>query len=266
MKKNFIILLLLFPTLLLSQTHLVIPGKTSTTVSFGRDQNIDFFGEGKFVRSSYANKINVGYVYNGLVGVDFSYGYSYYDRKDTYTFDLTGEQSNPDGDPQFNFTESFRSDNPNVGDKSFSLGATYYFDPAQFQELKVVTLSLGLRYSSSNFSSSALDSLDQDFYGKSYAIEFGMSKEFMTDANFVIIPRLNINMINEKNIYDSDLELDGTESFSGSTIFTELAVPFIFEPGVITNETSISEFFVEPSIANKYGTTHIGLKFGFLLN
>ena len=43
MKKNLIILLLLFPTLLLSQTHLVIPGKTSTTVSFGRDQNIDFF-------------------------------------------------------------------------------------------------------------------------------------------------------------------------------------------------------------------------------
>ena len=197
MKKILIILLLISPTLLLSQTHLVIPGKTSTTVSFGRDQNIDFFGEGKFVRSSYGNEINVGYVYKGLVGVDFSYGYSHFDRKDTYTFDLTGEQSNPDGDPKFNFTESFRSDNPNVGDKSFSLGATYYFDPAQFQELKVVTLSLGLRYSSSNFSSSALDSLSQDFYGKSYTIEFGMSKEFMTDANFVIIPRLNINMINE---------------------------------------------------------------------
>lgn len=266
MKRILIIILLIFPTLLLSQTHLVIPGKTSTTVSFGRDQNIDFFGEGKFVRSSYGNKINVGYVYKGLVGLDFSYGYSYFDRKDTYTFDLTGEQSNPDGDPQFNFTESFRSDNPNVGDKSFSLGATYYFDPAQFQQLKVVTLSLGLRYSSSNFSSSVLDSLDQDFYGKSYAIEFGASKEFMTDANFVIIPRLNINMINEKNIYDSDLESDGTKSFSVSSIYTELAVPFIFEPGVITNETSISEFFVEPSIANKYGTTHIGIKFGFLFN
>jgi len=114
MKRILIIILLIFPTLLLSQTHLVIPGKTSTTVSFGRDQNIDFFGEGKFVRSSYGNKINVGYVYKGLVGLDFSYGYSYFDRKDTYTFDLTGEQSNPDGDPQFNFTESFRSDNPNV--------------------------------------------------------------------------------------------------------------------------------------------------------
>lgn len=266
MKKILIILLLIFPTLLLSQTHLVIPGKTSTTVSFGRDQNIDFFGEGKFVRSSYGNEINVGYVYKGLVGVDFSYGYSHFDRKDTYTFDLTGEQSNPDGDPQFNFTESFRSDNPNIGDKSFSLGATYYFDPAQFQELKVVTLSLGLRYSSSNFSSSALDSLDQDFYGKSYAIEFGMSKEFMTDANFVIIPRLNINMINEKNIYDSLIEEDGTTSFNSSTVYTELAVPFIFEPGVITNQNSLTEFFVEPSIANKYGTTHIGIKFGFLFN
>ena len=59
MKRILIIILLIFPTLLLSQTHLVIPGKTSTTVSFGRDQNIDFFGEGKFVRSSYGNKINV---------------------------------------------------------------------------------------------------------------------------------------------------------------------------------------------------------------
>jgi hypothetical protein len=266
MKKILIILFLISPTLLLSQTHLVIPGKTSTTVSFGRDQNIDFFGEGKFVRSSYGNEINVGYVYKGLVGVDFSYGYSHFDRKDTYTFDLTGEQSNPDGDPQFNFTEYFRSDNPNVGDKSFSLGATYYFDPAQFQELKVVTLSLGLRYNSSNFSSSALDSLGQDFYGKSYAIEFGVSKEFMTDTNFVIIPRLNINMTNEKNIYDSLIEEDGTTSFNSSTVYTELAVPFIFEPGVITNQSSLTEFFVEPSIANKYGTTHIGIKFGFLFN
>jgi small neutral amino acid transporter SnatA (MarC family) len=50
-------------------------------------------------------------------------------------------------------------------------------------------------------------------------------------------------MINEKNIYDSDLESDGTKSFSGSSIYTELAVPFIFDPGVITSQTSISEFF-----------------------
>jgi hypothetical protein len=49
-------------------------------------------------------------------------------------------------------------------------------------------------------------------------------------------------------------------------VYTELAVPFIFEPGVITNQNSLTEFFVEPSIANKYGTTHIGIKFGFLFN
>ena len=264
MKKILIILILLFPTILSSQTHLVSPGKTAGVVSFGYDQNVDFFGEGKFLRNSYGNGINIGYVYNGMFGIDFSYGYSSYDRKDNYIFDLTGEQSNPDGDPQFNFSEDFRSNNPDVGDKGFSLGMTYYLDPNLLTD--IVNLSVGFRYGSATFSSATLDILDQDFYGKSYALEFGVSKEIPTDAQFVIIPRLKINMINEKNIYDSDLELDGTESFSGSTIFTELAVPFIFEPGVITNQNSLTEFFVEPSIANKYGTTHIGIKFGFLFN
>ena len=59
-----------------------------------------------------------------MFGIDFSYGYSSYDRKDNYIFDLTGEQSNPDGDPQFNFSEDFRSNNPDVGDKGFSLPAS----------------------------------------------------------------------------------------------------------------------------------------------
>ena len=122
MKKIFITLLLFFPSILSAQTHLALPGQTTTTVSFGYNQNVDFFGEGKFIRPSYGNAIHVGYVYNGIFGVDFSYGYSSYDRKETYTFDLTGEQSNPDGDPQFNFTESFRSNNPDVGDDGFSLG------------------------------------------------------------------------------------------------------------------------------------------------
>ena len=264
MKKILITLLLLFPTFLSSQTHLVSPGKTAGIVSFGHDQNVDFFGEGKFLRASYGNALSIGYVYNGMIGLDFTYGYSSYDRKDTYVFDLTGEQSNPDGDPQFNFTENFRSNNPDVGDKGFSLGMTYYLDPTLLND--TVNLSVGFRYGSSTFSSTALDSLDQDFYGKSYGLEFGVSKKIPTDAQFVIIPRLKINMINEKNIYDSDLESDGTASFNSSTIYTELAIPFVFEPGVITNETTISEFFVEPSVANKYGTTHIGLKFGFLLN
>lgn len=264
MKKILIILVLLFPTILSSQTHLVSPGKTAGIVSFGYDQNVDFFGEGKFLRNSYGNGINIGYVYNGMFGIDFSYGYSSYDRKDNYIFDLTGEQSNPDGDPQFNFSEDFRSNNPDVGDKGFSLGMTYYLDPNLLTD--IVNLSVGFRYGSATFSSATLDILDQDFYGKSYALEFGVSKEIPTDAQFVIIPRLKINMINEKNIYDSLLEEDGTTSFNSSTVYTELAVPFIFEPGVVTNQNSLTEFFVEPSIANKYGTTHIGIKFGFLFN
>ena len=265
MKRIFITLLLFFPSILSAQTHLALPGQTTTTVSFGYNQNVDFFGEGKFIRPSYGNAIHVGYVYNGIFGVDFSYGYSSYDRKETYTFDLTGEQSNPDGDPQFNFTETFRSDNPDVGDDGFSLGFTYYLDPAQFNNLPV-NFSAGFRYGSSNFSSDALDSLEQDFYGKSYALELGISKDFQTDAQFVIIPRLKINIMKGKNIYDSILEDDGTSSFNASTIYTELAVPFIFEPGVITNQNSLTEFFIEPSIANKYNTTHLGVRFGFLFN
>ena len=73
-------------------------------------------------------------------------------------------------------------------------------------------------------------------------------------------------MIRERNIYDSDLELDGTASFNASGVYTELALPFIFEPGVVTNESSSSQFFAEPSISNKYGTTHVGIRFGFLFN
>jgi len=265
MKKIFITLLLFSASILSAQTHLALPGQTTTTVSFGYNQNVDFFGEGKFIRPSYGNAIHVGYIYNGMFGIDFSYGYSSYDRKETYTFDLTGEQSNPDGDPQFNFTESFRSDNPDVGDDGFSLGFTYYLDPAQLNNLPV-NFSAGFRYGSSNFSSDALDSLGQDFYGKSYALEFGISKDFETDAQFVLIPRLKVNFIKEKNIYDSILEDDGTSSFNASTVYTELAVPFIFEPGVITNSNSLSEFFLEPSIANKYDTTYLGVRFGFLFN
>ena len=60
MKKFLIILILLFPTILSSQTHLVTPGKTPGIVSFGHDQNVDFFGEGKFIRASYGNGINIG--------------------------------------------------------------------------------------------------------------------------------------------------------------------------------------------------------------
>ena len=32
----------------------------------------------------------------------------------------------------------------------------------------------------------------------------------------------------------------------------------------ILNNTSAGQPFIEPSIANKFGTTHLGLRFGFL--
>lgn len=264
MKKIIITLLLLFPTILSAQTHLLAPGMSGTTISFGHDRNVDFFGEGKFLRDSYGNTLSVGYVYNGMIGLDLAYGYSSYDRKAVYFFDLTGEQSNPDGDPKFNFTETFRSDNPKVADKGFAFGLTYYLNEDQLNISLPVNLSLGFKYGSTSFSSSALDFLEQDFYGKSYALEFGAYKEIDTDANFVLIPRIKLSMIKEKNIYDSDIELDGTTSFNASTVYTEIAIPFVFNPGVISN--SNSQFFVEPTIANKYGTTHVGIKFGFLFN
>jgi hypothetical protein len=53
-------------------------------------------------------------------------------------------------------------------------------------------------------------------------------------------------------------EDNDTESFSLSSNYFEIALPFIL------NNTSVGQPFVEPSIANKYGTTHLGLKFGFL--
>ena len=54
MKKIFITLLLFSASILSAQTHLALPGQTTTTVSFGYNQNVDFFGEGKFIRPRYS--------------------------------------------------------------------------------------------------------------------------------------------------------------------------------------------------------------------
>ena len=133
-----------------------------------------------------------------------------------------------------------------------------------------INLSLGLRYGTKNYSSDALKFLNQDFYGKFYAIEFGAYKELETDANFFMIPRVKIGISNEKNIFDSMDALNtdeggsvlnennDTNSFKVSSTYIEFALPFIL------NNTSAGQPFIEPSIANKYGTTHLGLRFGFL--
>ena len=258
-------------SLLFAQTHIVPEGFSGITVSFKHDQNVDFFGEGKFLRDSYENAIGVGYIYNATVGIDLAYGYSLNNKKDTYNFDtIEGESSSED--ENFNFTKNFRSDNANLGDKTFSFGLTYYLNESQnlFAQDLPINLSLGFRYGTKNYSSDALKFLDQDFYGKFYTFEFGAYKEIETDASFYMIPRLKLSVSSEKNIYDSldtpfsdeedlsDLQDLDTDSFKLSSTYIEIALPFIL------NNSSAGQPFIEPSIANKYGTTHLGLRFGFL--
>jgi hypothetical protein len=261
MMKKLLSLIILTCSILNAQTHIIPEGFTGYSVSFKHDQNVDFFGEGKFLGDSYGNGLGIGYIYNGNFGVDLEYGYSFFDRKDAYSF-LPADSELPElsEDEYFNFVENFRSENAGIGDKRFSFGLTYYINENQtlFDQALPVNLSLGFRYGSASYSSNALNYLDQDFYGKFYSLEFGVYKEIETSASFYMIPRIKLNITNEKNIHDSLVEDDGTESFSLSSNYFEIALPFIL------NNTSVGQPFVEPSIANKYGTTHLGLKFGFL--
>ena len=270
MKKILLVLVASF-SFLSAQTHIVPEGFSGISVSFKHDQNVDFFGEGKFLRDSYENAIGFGYIYNGTVGIDLAYGYSLNNKKDVYNFNL------PDGDSSsenenFNFVENFRSENANVGDKTFSFGLTYYLNESQtlFEQNLPINLSLGLRYGTKNYSSDALKFLNQDFYGKYYAFEFGAYKEIETNASFFMIPRIKLGISSEKNIFNAVDEATSnegnsadnasidTDSFKVSSTFIEFALPFIL------NNTSAGQPFIEPSIANKYGTTHLGLRFGFL--
>ena len=216
-------------------------------------------------RHSYENAIGFGYIYDATVGIDLSYGYSLNNKKDTYNFDTVDEESSSENE-NFNFTKNFRSENANVGDKTFSFGLTYYLNESQnlFAQDLPINLSFGLRYGTKNYSSDALKFLDQDFYGKFYAFEFGAYKEIETNASFYMIPRLKLSVSSEKNIYNtmatqlSDLQDSDTDSFKLSSTYLEIALPFIL------NNTSAGQPYIEPSIANKYGTTHLGLRFGFL--
>ena len=270
--KRFSIVLLSTFSILLAQTHVVPEGFSGFTASFNHDQNVDFFGEGKFARDSYGNGVGFGYVYNGTFGIDLAYGYSLYDRKDIYDFNVQEGESTSE-DQNFNFVENFRSENSNLGDKTFSFGLTYYLNESQnlFESSLPINLSLGLRYGTKNYSSDALNFLNQDFYGKFYAFELGAYKEIETNASFYIIPRIKLNISNEKNIYDSSVSSDSpdndsipsvggsiTDSFNLTSTYFEIALPFILR------ETSTGQPFIETSIANKYGTTHLGLRFGFL--
>ena len=144
MKKYLLVFFAAF-SFLSAQTHIVPEGYSGFSASFNHDQNVDFFGEGKFARDSYGNGIGVGYIYNGTFGIDLGYGYSLYNRKDVYDFNVGDDESNSE-DENFNFVENFRSENSNLGDKTFSFGLTYYLNESQtlFEQNLPINLSLGL--------------------------------------------------------------------------------------------------------------------------
>lgn len=263
--KKIILLILLIPTFLVSQTHVIPEGYTGFFASFKHDKNVDFFGEGKFLKDSFANELGIGYIYNGMFSIDFGYGYSFYNRKETYTFSENTEDLLSDNE-NFNFVENFRVENSNVDDKGFSLGMTYYLTENQdfINQNLPVNISFGFRYGSSAYKSNALKFLNQDFYGKYYSFEFGLYKELETSASFFVIPRIKFNITNEKNIHNVIVvseNQDGknsTDSFNSKINYFEIAIPFIL------SETSSIQPFFEPSIANKHGSTHFGLRFGML--
>ena len=72
MKKYLLVFFAAF-SFLSAQTHIVPEGYSGFSASFNHDQNVDFFGEGKFARDSYGNGIGVGYIYNGTFGIDLCY-------------------------------------------------------------------------------------------------------------------------------------------------------------------------------------------------
>ena len=52
--KKLLTIIIASLSFLNAQTHIVPEGFSGFTVSFKHDQNVDFFGEGKFLRNSYA--------------------------------------------------------------------------------------------------------------------------------------------------------------------------------------------------------------------
>ena len=73
--------------------------------------------------------LDLGYVYNGIFGIDLGYGYSLNDKKDMSIALIQRKKGQSTSeDENFNFVENFRSENADVGDKTFSFGLTYYIN------------------------------------------------------------------------------------------------------------------------------------------
>ncbi len=153
MKVKKLLSIIFLSTSLLAQGHMLQSDQNAVTVSFGYDRSLDLFGEGKLLRDSYNNSLNLSYIYNGFLGFDFSYGYSLFNSKESYD----------DAENTFDFSDSFRENNPDVSDKGFSLGLTYHLKD---NERMPLDMSFGLRYGNSDYNNDILDTTNQDFYRK----------------------------------------------------------------------------------------------------
>lgn len=250
---------IVFLTFLVAQGHVVLPGQNGTIASFEYDRSVDFFGEGDFLRDNYNNSVNVGYVYNGLFGIDFSYGYSFFNSKKEYDV----------AEDEFDFSGDFRSNNPDLSDQGFSLGFTYYLNNNTNMP---VDMLFGLRYGASDYNSDALDALDQDFHKKYYTVQVGVYKNLETNAQFRIVPTLTLNLINEKNIHretiiiEGDIATEDTVSSTKNHTNVHFGFPIVFDQGTVVKQSANTQFIVEPTLSSVFGETHLGFKVSFLFN
>ena len=202
--------------------------------------------------------MNVGYVYNGLFGIDFSYGYSLFNSKNEYDV----------AEGEFDFSGDFRSNNPDLGDQGFSLGFTYYLNNNANMP---VDMLFGLRYGANDYDSDTLDALDQDFHKKYYTVQVGAYKNLETSAQFRVVPTLTLNLINEKNIHkeiviEDDIATDETISSTKSHTNVQFGFPIVFDQGTVLRQSVNTQFIVEPTLSRVFGETHFGFKISFLFN
>jgi len=249
---------IVFSTFLFAQGHVVLPNQNGIIASFEYNRSVDLFGEGDFLRDNYNNSVNVGYVYNGLFGIDFSYGYSFFNSKD--------EDDGAEG--EFDFSGDFRSNNPDLGDQGFSLGFTYYLNNNANMP---VDMLFGLRYGANDYDSDTLDALDQDFHKKYYTVQVGAYKNLETSAQFRVVPTLTLNLINEKNIHkeiviEDDIATDETISSTKSHTNVQFGFPIVFDQGTVLRQSVNTQFIVEPTLSRVFGETHFGFKISFLFN
>jgi len=257
MKVKQLLSIIFLSTSLLAQGHMVSSNQNAVIVSFGYDRSVDFFGEGKFLRDSYNNSLNLSYIYNEFLGFDLSYGYSLFNRKDSYS----------DSENSFDFSDNFRENNPDISDKGFSFGVTYHLED---NEKMPIDMSFGLRYGNSDYNNDVLDTTNQDFYRKYYALEIAAYTTMEANANFNVGPILKLSFINEKNIHDEISIIEEsvtteTVSKNDNHVNIKVGFPILFDQGAFQN-LGDTQFIIEPTLSNAFGETYFGFNVGFLFN